>query len=616
MKRYRVAALLLALILLFCSCSPRTTTPPVNTGEPSQTTGSETGGSTGPDTPKPPQYEEGTYTLLIYLCGSNLETRSGAATKNIAEMLAATIPENTSVILQTGGAAKWRNYDISAKHSNRYEIKNGELVLIEQGTPKNMGLTSTLADFLFWGEAHYPAERRGLILWDHGGGSMKGVCTDEQFYNDALTLQEMYSALMLVQGESGRKYEFIGFDACLMATYDTACYTAPFAHYMIASEELEPATGWNYTTLLSHLGAEDFYTALLRAYGEKQSEKSSHTLSVIDLSRMADIDRTVSQIAQCLKERPWMMKQVLVNGIEFGADTLLGGNTNIFDLGVVAQTLSINHSFSEFIQTENGAVHAKATGISLYMPVEQTKLVEEYQRVCMNGEYIDFLLHYQYVEPENPIVFRDKGYNNNGNFSFILTPESEQYIQSVGYILISREQNETMDLPYCVGVDSDVIFENGIYTVDFDGRWVFLGGMPLHTEIYENENKNTVFSTTVKINGEICLLLFVYSAKNQSINVEGYMILDDVTSRIHDLQDGMEITALYTTFDEATGHEYHEVGSVIWGDSVSVSISTLHAGYYQCVPYIFDIYGNLYLGNTAQIYFDGEQCTLDQIIFN
>ncbi|MCR5235609.1 MAG: hypothetical protein K6E34_00220 [Lachnospiraceae bacterium] len=35
-------------------------------------------------------------------------------------------------------------------------------------------------------------------------------------------------------------FDFIGFDACLMATVETAYMLSPYADYMIASEEFEP----------------------------------------------------------------------------------------------------------------------------------------------------------------------------------------------------------------------------------------------------------------------------------------------------------------------------------------------------------------------------------------
>lgn len=38
---------------------------------------------------------------------------------------------------------------------------------------------------------------------------------------------------------------FIGFDACLMASVETALTVAPFADYMIASQDAEPGDGWN-----------------------------------------------------------------------------------------------------------------------------------------------------------------------------------------------------------------------------------------------------------------------------------------------------------------------------------------------------------------------------------
>lgn len=41
----------------------------------------------------------------------------------------------------------------------------------------------------------YPAERYGLILWNHGSGTIDGLCFDQQFHNDSLTLPELDVAL-------------------------------------------------------------------------------------------------------------------------------------------------------------------------------------------------------------------------------------------------------------------------------------------------------------------------------------------------------------------------------------------------------------------------------------
>lgn len=110
-----------------------------------------------------------------------------------------------------------------------------------------MGDASTLTDFLTWGQENYAAEKNMLVLWDHGGGAAKGVCFDENYGFDALTLNELHTAL--ADAELDTKFDIIGFDACLMATIETADTVQDYAEYMVASEEIEPSGGWDYKAL-------------------------------------------------------------------------------------------------------------------------------------------------------------------------------------------------------------------------------------------------------------------------------------------------------------------------------------------------------------------------------
>ena len=50
-----------------------------------------------------------------------------------------------------------------------------------------------------------------------------------------------------------QRLEFVGFDACLMGTVETAYAIKNNVDYLIASEEIEPGTGWNYKKLLNQL---------------------------------------------------------------------------------------------------------------------------------------------------------------------------------------------------------------------------------------------------------------------------------------------------------------------------------------------------------------------------
>lgn len=100
--------------------------------------------------------ESGTWSIFLYLCGSNLETNMGAAGKNLDELLASDIPDNVHVIIQTGGAKKWRSHGISAGEIGRYSVRDGELTLLESLPSANMGEGGTLESFLSWGGGQLP----------------------------------------------------------------------------------------------------------------------------------------------------------------------------------------------------------------------------------------------------------------------------------------------------------------------------------------------------------------------------------------------------------------------------------------------------------------------------
>lgn len=163
---------------------------------------------------------------------------------------------------------------------------------------EDMGAAETLESFLSLGKAAFPEEnlRRVFVFWNHGGGSAGGVCLDERTGN-VLSLNEITDTFAKVYGNSEAKppFEMVGFDACLMATYDTANALKGISRYMTASEETEPGNGWDYTKWVGTLannpsmdGAElgrvicDSYMKGCREYGT--ADKA--TLSVIDISKI------------------------------------------------------------------------------------------------------------------------------------------------------------------------------------------------------------------------------------------------------------------------------------------------------------------------------------------
>src|SRR3990172_5136601 len=114
-----------------------------------------------------------------------------------------------------------------------------------------MGQPATLQDFIEWAIQNYPADKYALIMWDHGGGAVGDTFGVDENNNDALSLPEIKQALQNAYAMSGKKFDLIGFDACLMATLETASIMSSFGNYLIASEELEPGHGWDYAAILS-----------------------------------------------------------------------------------------------------------------------------------------------------------------------------------------------------------------------------------------------------------------------------------------------------------------------------------------------------------------------------
>ena len=190
-------------------------------------------------------------TIMVYICGSDLESGGGAATMDIKEMLNAGVGENVNLILYTRGTTNWQNRQMSSSVNQIYQISGNSLYMLEKNAGnKNMTDPDTLAEFIQYCGKNFPANRNMLILWDHGGGSVTGFGSDEKFsYGGTMDLTKVRKAL----GNGGVTFDFIGFDACLMATIETGLTVSNYADYLIASEETESGYGWYYTNWLKTL---------------------------------------------------------------------------------------------------------------------------------------------------------------------------------------------------------------------------------------------------------------------------------------------------------------------------------------------------------------------------
>ncbi len=231
-------------------------------------------------------------TIMVYMCGTDLESSYSMATNDINEMLHATLADNVNIILETGGTKQWKNRVISASTNQRWRVVNNGLQILDENLGrKKMTSQDTLADFIQYSAQNFPANRYMLIFWDHGGGSVTGYGYDQLYPNDAMSVDEIAAGLK----KGGVQFDVIGFDACLMGNLETAIAVEPYADYLIASEETEPGTGWyyvNWLTTLSNNTSTDTLTLskqiiddfVAASYQNSRSDLTS--LSIVDLAEL------------------------------------------------------------------------------------------------------------------------------------------------------------------------------------------------------------------------------------------------------------------------------------------------------------------------------------------
>ncbi|MBO6046291.1 MAG: hypothetical protein J6P61_00925 [Erysipelotrichaceae bacterium] len=359
-------------------------------------------------------------TLMVYMCGTDLESRSGMATSDLNEMLKATTTNSKlHILVYTGGCARWKNNVISSSYNQIYAIENGRFVTkVNNDGAKAMTSPSTLTGFINWCNKNYPtSNRKALILWDHGGGSISGYGYDEKYRTSGtMTLSALQKALKA----TNTKFDFIGFDACLMATVENGLMLNDFADYMIASEETEPGIGWYYTNWVSQLNkntsintlelgkmiADDFVAKCATSCAGQLT-----TLSVVDLAELAatvpDVFKNFAASTRSMisNSQYKTVSSARNNAREFSRTA----RVDQIDLADFATILGEDEGkelsdvlLSAIKYNKTSANMTNAYGLSVYFPYTKVNkvdtMVNTYKAIGMDAEYTKCIQEFAKVE--------------------------------------------------------------------------------------------------------------------------------------------------------------------------------------------------------------------------
>lgn len=252
------------------------------------------------------------YTLMVYMVGSDLESEYGSATDDLIEMINSGVDTSRiNVLIYTGGARYWNNNIVTSDYNAIYRVCPNNIELVAaSNAPSNTGEPETFLDFMDYAYKNYPAKHYAMICWDHGTGPLYGFGADELFGYDSLQLPEIEAAFKK-SPFAFQKLDFLGFDACLMGTMETAEMADSYANFLIASEELEPGSGWDYGFLATINSTSDTKTIgqkILSTYATSMAmykKEPEYTLSMLDLSKMnsfiSSADKLFAKMASGVK---------------------------------------------------------------------------------------------------------------------------------------------------------------------------------------------------------------------------------------------------------------------------------------------------------------------------
>lgn len=298
--------------------------------------------------------------------------------------------------------------------------EGGTSEVIEEYDDLNLGEGETLTTFIADGVAAFPAEHYGLIISDHGA-SWPGVGPDETSGFDTLLLEELQTSIGAgIEAAGIEKLDLLGFDACLMATYEVASTLAPLADRLIASSELEPGHGWDYTAL--RVVADDpsadvdtLGTAIVDGFEAQAQESGTDadiTLAMIDLTQMEAVDAAMGELTAALVERAATVSPVvgrtLSSNLGYGKSPDPAEDKFMTDLGALVaeigiEALDVSDQADAVIRAINDAVVHKIqgpsaadfSGMSIYFPPVEDYFLADYTAIPTNPSgWGDFLTAY------------------------------------------------------------------------------------------------------------------------------------------------------------------------------------------------------------------------------
>jgi len=198
-----------------------------------------------------PAAPEAAWTVLVYMDGDNDLERW--VTHDIdRELAAAGSTADVQVVVLADRNPHYSTSDGDWKGTLAFHVVKGMRATPENAVAdwgeRDMGSPQTLADFIGWAQASYPARHTALFLWDHGWGWWPDYTLWDATSNDSMDMDEVRRAMEETGG-----VDVIGMDTCLGQMIEVEATFRGFADAIVGSEDELGYTGIDYAQVVDGL---------------------------------------------------------------------------------------------------------------------------------------------------------------------------------------------------------------------------------------------------------------------------------------------------------------------------------------------------------------------------
>ena len=369
------------------------------------------------------------WTIMVYMAGDN--GKLFASKYGQLQLMASMTDQGYSDLLKMGAVGTTDNAAVvclfdTTSASYLVEVRRGQGFADSLVTPipeVNTGDPNALAHFITQSVQDYPADHYLLVLWNHGSGwldvdaySVVRSVEDARRYPplfrttprklagpegtrpiayddssmDFLDTADLREAFTDAAAVSGVNLDVIGMDACLMAMIEGDRELAPYFDYCVASQEVEPMSGWPYAQILTALNATPdlppeglarlIVKEYARSYGGLTRTDETVTQAAVDLARTARTEALCQALVERILASPYPSLRGHVQSAV--AKSLSFEDPGYRDLGDFADRLAQATAATDYqdVAAAAGALAEHLAARSPDAPVLSVGYVEAYVR--------------------------------------------------------------------------------------------------------------------------------------------------------------------------------------------------------------------------------------------